>query len=81
MNKDTNTYFESKTGQTFFQDEKVMIRRLGDGMQYRARIAGIAVDNDIKIMICEMIDHPRADYPFTHISMPEVCIDKEIWLS
>lgn len=68
-------------GQTFTQDERVMVRRLGDGQEYRATIAGIAVDSPVKIMIVKIIDRFRneEDYNFTHCAMPEVCIDKEEW--
>ena len=77
--KDTTNTTSGTIGQDFVQGEKVMVRRLGDGNEYRAEIAGVAVGSEpAKIMIIKIVD-PFKDYPFTHCSMPEACIDKESW--
>lgn len=78
-NKDTTGIGSGTIGQTFVQDEKVMIRRLGDGYEYRAKVAGIAIDNEAKVVICEIIDPFNSDYAYSHIAMTEACIDKENW--
>jgi len=82
MNIDTSGIDSGTIGQIFTQGEKVMLRRLGGvggNREYRAKIAGIAVDDVIKIMICEIVDPLPADYPFSHIAITEACIDKENW--
>lgn len=83
MAKDKSGIDAGTVGQTFIQGEKVMIRRLGDGNEYRAKISGIAVDSGYgaKNMIVEIVDPYKnsEDYPFTHANMPEACIDKESW--
>lgn len=79
MNVDTTGVTSGILGQSFIQGEKVMIRRFGDGMEYRARIAGISAEvAEFKTMICELID-PIGDYPYSHLTVTEACIDKEIW--
>ena len=81
MKKDESGIATGTIGQSFIQGEKVMIRRFGDGMEYRAKIAGIAVDViAAKIMICEIVDPFTHDYPFSHVSITEACIDKESWI-
>lgn len=80
MKEDKSGIASGTIGQTFVQGERVMIRRLGDGMEYRAIIAGIAIDVELKVMICEIVDpFSKADYSFSHVSMVESCIDKESW--
>lgn len=79
MNIDSTGVTSGILDQSFAQDEKVMIRRFGDGMEYRARIAGISNDAaECKTMICELID-PIGNYPYSHLVVTEACIDKEIW--
>jgi hypothetical protein len=81
--EDTSGRIYGNANQRFKQDQKVMVRRLGDGKQYRATICGIAMDVGLgaKLMICEMYDN--CDYvhnfEFTHVSIPEVCIDPYDW--
>lgn len=78
--KDTTGTIYGTMNQTFEQGEKVMIRRIGDGFEYRAKIVGLSGDViGAKTMICEMVDSFRANYPYTHITITEVCIDKEEW--
>lgn len=77
--KDNTGKTSGVTEQTFFNGEKVMIRRLGDGKEYRAKIAGISVDGLVKAMIIEIVDPLSEDYEFTHCAIIEVCIDKETW--
>ena len=79
MKEDKTGVTHGIMGQTFTQGEKVMIRRLGDGMEYRAKIAGVAVDIEFKVMICEIVDPFHADYPYSHLTVTEACIDKESW--
>ena len=79
MNIDSTGVTTGILGQSFVQDEKVMIRRFGDGMEYRARIAGISTEAaECKFMICELID-PIGNYSYSHLVVTEACIDKEIW--
>lgn len=77
--KDSTGRNSGVTEQTFFHGEKVMIRRLGDGEEYRAKIAGISVDGLVKVMIIEIVDPLLESYEFTHCPITEVCIDKETW--
>ncbi len=79
MMKDNTGRTSGITEQTFFQGEKVMVRRLGDGNEYRAKIAGIAVGGMVKVMIVEIVDPLLEGYEFTHCPITEVCIDKETW--
>jgi len=79
VNKDTTGTVYGKSGQTFVQGEKVMLRRFGDGYEYRAKIAGVAIDMPAKVMICEVVDSLENPYEYTHIAITEVCIDKENW--
>lgn len=79
MAKDTSGITAGIMNQTFIQGEKVMVRRLGDGNEYRAKVVGVAVDmGGYKAMIIEIIDSYR-NYEFSHAMMLEVCIDKETW--
>ena len=79
MTKDTTGTTHGILGQTFTLGEKVMVRRLGDGNEYRAKIAGIGINDVAKVMIIEIVDPLSDDYEFTHCVMTEVCIDKETW--
>lgn len=79
MAKDTSGITAGIMNQTFIQGEKVMVRRLGDGNEHRAKVVGVAVNDVIKIMIIEMVDPISDNYKYSHCSMPEVCIDKETW--
>lgn len=80
MNKDTTGSIYGAVNQTFTQGEKVMVRRLGDGLEYRAKIAGVSTDLGLfKSMIVEIIDPFSDDYEFTHTAVTEACIDKESW--
>lgn len=81
MNKDNSGIKTGRKGQVFANGDKVMIRRLGDGLEYRAKIAGVAVDTDVKIMIIEIVDdYSNGNYTFPYGAMPEVCLDKENWV-
>ena len=68
MTEDKSGIETGTIGQDFEQGEKVMIRRLGDGNEYRAKIAGIAVDSGYgaKNMIVEIVDPYKngEDYPY-----------------
>ncbi len=80
MKEDNSGVLSGTLGQTFTQGEKVMIRRLGDGKEYRAKIAGISAEiAEFKVMICEIVDPFNTDYSFSHIVITEACIDKESW--
>lgn len=65
--------------QDFSQNQKVMIRRLGDGGEYRAKVVGVEArltENDFYIV--ELFD----DMPgreWTHVCMTEACLDPEDW--
>lgn len=66
--------------QNFTQDQKVMIRRLGDDCEYRAKVVGImAKTGDFDFYIVEMIDQPKG-LTWTHSCMPESCMDLEDWI-
>lgn len=57
-----------------------MIRRLGDDNEYRARVVGIMAETvGINFYIVEMIDQPLGSV-WTHLCMPEVCMDIEDWI-
>lgn len=79
VNKDTTGTVYGKLNQTFVQGEKVMLRRFGDGNEYRAKIAGVAIDMPAKVMICEVVDPFRSPYAYSHVAITEACIDKESW--
>ena len=66
--------------QKFSQNQKVMIRRIGDGKEYRAKVVGIMVRMpDCDFYIVELFDEmPRNDW--THVCMTEACLDPENWL-
>lgn len=77
MTKDISGITHGEMNQTFTQGEEVMIRRLGDGNEYRAKIAGVSADTPgCKIMIVEMIDTFNENYEFSHCGITEACIDK-----
>lgn len=77
--KDTTETFYGTLNQSFTQGEKVMIRRLGDGNEYRAKIAGVAIDTEAKVMICEIVDPFKSKYAYSHVAITEACLDKENW--
>ncbi len=71
---------EPKTNQNFQPNQKVMIRRLGDDKEYRAKVAGLAstVSGDTYIYIVEMVDK-LDNSKWSHVCIPEVCLDDETW--
>ncbi len=43
--------------------------------RYKAKICGVAVDNNVTIYIVEMIDEIYLGWPYTHCAVPESCLD------
>ena len=68
--------------QNFVLDQKVTVRRLGDGGEYRARIVGIQAEHpEIDFYIIEIVDQfpntQQHEYEanWTHVCMTEACLD------
>ena len=65
---------------TYNEGDSVIIHSLGEShsdKEYRAIIRGISVDygvNPATIWICELLDNPDPDSPYTHCTMPEACL-------
>jgi len=65
--------------QKFGQNQKVMIRRVGDGAEYRAKVVGVlARFPDCDFYIVELFDEMPGN-EWTHVCMTEACLDPEIW--
>ena len=63
----------------FVQNQKVMIRRLGDDKEYRGRVVGISAHvAELSFYIVEVVDK-LPGYNWTHCTIPEVCLDAENW--
>ena len=63
----------------FSQNQKVMIRRIGDGAEYRAKVVGVSsIHPECDFYIVELIDKlPSCGW--THVTMVESCLDAENW--
>ena len=69
-----------KMKQNFVQDQKVMVRRLGDDGEYRAKVVGVMAEFvEVNFYIVEMIDQ-LPGLTWTHACMPEGCMDPENWI-
>jgi len=67
------------TQQKFGQNQKVMIRRLGDDGEYRAKVVGVSARlPDCDIYIVELFDE-MPGMEWTHVCMTEACLDPENW--
>ena len=66
--------------QNFTQDQKVMIRRLNDGKEYRAKIVGVASDvlDGCTFYIVEAVDRIHG-LLWSHHVMIESCLDPVEW--
>lgn len=60
----------------FVQDEHVIIRRFGDGKEYRAKVVGKSFEDVTDVYIVELID-PIEGNVWTHITVVEGCLDRE----
>lgn len=59
----------------FVQDEPVIMRRIGDGKEYRAKVVGKSVEGATDFYIVELLD-PIPGNSWTHIAITEACLDK-----
>jgi len=64
---------------TFEPNQKVMVRRLGDGKEYRGRVVGLHSEHDTcSFYIIEMIDR-IANSKWSHAVHITSCLDAEEW--
>ena len=77
MNIDKTGKNGGTPNQTFVQGQEVMVRRLGDGMEYKAKIAGIAVVlPEFNMYILEIVDPvPNNPRGWSHFTLTAACID------
>jgi len=70
---------DAKLKQHFQQNQKVMIRRLGDDKEYRAFVVGLySEDSVVDCYIVGLVD--RLDkYNWSHKVIIESCLDAEEW--
>lgn len=67
------------TKKTYVCGQSVIVRRLGDGGEYRARVCGIVSEDPVAIFyILEMIDElPGFNDDWTHRVIIDSCIDEK----
>ena len=77
MNIDKSNIKGGTPNQVFVQGQEVMVRRLGDGMEYKAKIAGLAVGlPEFSVYILEIVDPlPDNTHDWSHFTLTAACID------